>query len=239
MGIRLHKGLWIFVSVDGVAGALSRTAQDVTWLQVVGPAKEDGRSKYSPYNPPISDDDTSSFAVLYRKMETLVLKSEGAVGGPVRGGNHPLTTCLFDWFSTLSHGELLSAMTDLGIKVVVDKIPHNEYDAQVQAAKTELAPWITAVTIIEPNPQIERDRQYEVAVEQAARMAEASRIDFARRRKYIHTPVAALYLAATVGGFWKFGWKVGVGMLVAPIAAYAALIINDFRRESRPPRGPR
>ena len=226
----LNKGLWILVNIDGIDGALSQTYKGQTYLTLVGPEREVGNpwSAYTPFDKPPGDDDTSSFANVYRKLGTLV--KEQKIEGPFAEENHPAVFRRFLWFSGDTPTKLLETLMQHGIVARVREIPHKGDDAEVAEAVTIFKPWMDSNTVVKPNPKIEEDRKRKEEAEiWKKRHEEAERKDNLLR-KYVYLPVLVLVVLAAGYCAITSHWWLALAILLLPVFIYIGFVIWIMRR---------
>lgn len=226
----LNKGLWILVSIDGINGALSQTFNGKTYLTIVGPEREAGNpwSAYTPFDKPPGDDDTSSFANVYRKLKALV--TDQKLEGPFAHENHPVVFRQFLWFSGESPMALMETLTQHGIEAKVREIQHKGDDIEVAEAVAVFKPWMDNDTVVKPNPKIEEERKRKEEAEVwKKRYAEAERQDNLLR-KYVYLPF--LVLVVIGAGYCAFTshWWIALAILLLPVFIYTALVLWFVRR---------
>lgn len=226
----LNKGLWILVSIDGINGALSQTFNGETYLTIVGPEREAGNlwSVYTPFDKPPGDDDTSSFANVYRKLKALV--TEQKLEGPFAHEDHPAVFRQFIWFSGETPAGLMETLTQHGIEAKVREIPHKGDDAEVAEAIAVFKPWMDDDTIVKPNPKIEDGRKREEEAEiRKKSIAEAERKDNLFR-KYVHLSFLVLVVICAVYCALTSHWWIALAILLLPVFIYVTLVIWFVRR---------
>lgn len=157
----LDKGLVVRVTLDGVEASLRQNFIDGKYfILIFGPECEvDGvKGVYNLQNCQPDLCDTSVFALLYRKLGSMV--SRGVLSGPLGDTDHPWTFRHFFWFSReVEIKGLMQALTDHGIRVVVIEIGHDGNDGNVLATKAAVAHWSTAETTVMPNPYVQTMHQ--------------------------------------------------------------------------------
>lgn len=229
----LNKGLEILVNIDGIEGVLSQTLfGNKTYLTLIGPEREIGnpRSVYTPFEQPPSNNDTSPFANVYRKLKTLTIIEK--LEGPFAEENHPATFRQFLWFFKGSPAEMLEILTQRNIVVRVQKIPHKGNDAEVAEAITVFKPWMDNTTFVEPNPKIEEDRKRKEQMETwKKRLAKAERQDNLLR-KYVYLPILVLLtLTASYFAIKSHWWFAIATLLILPVGYTINLIILIIRKK--------
>lgn len=207
----LNKGLWISISLDGNSAAISRTYNNKAFLTLFGPERVAG-DVYSRYHPLDAGglpktDDQSAFALLYRKMETLV-QNEG-LKGP-HGENHPAVFSRFEYVREGSPQELLELLERAGIAVKVEKVNHKGDDAEVEQAKQDFSRWIHEDTTFDPNPKIEEARKYqEELAEHKRRIVAAEKWDN-KFRRFVLFPILFIILGLGLWGVFSVHWILGL-----------------------------
>ena len=156
----INKGLWTSITLDGIEASISQTCvKSLAFLTLFGPEREAGNpwSAYTIFGGLPKDDDNSAFAVLYRKLDKIA--KEIGLDGP-HGENHPAVFRRFEYFHTETPEKLLGMLADCGIVIKITKIDHGGNDAEVEAVKKAFGRWITADTVLKPNPKIEEERKH-------------------------------------------------------------------------------
>lgn len=172
----LRRGLWIYINLDGIDGAAGETLDGKTSLTVIGSKRTSG-DRYNPIEvgglP--KDNEQSPFAILYRKIESLV--QSGKIDGPF-GEDHPSFYARFEYTCDESPVELVTLLEANGIAIRIEKIPHRGDDPEVEQARKDFARWIDSGTEFEPNPKIEETRELEKTKKDfEGRMDRAERLD--------------------------------------------------------------
>lgn len=217
----LNKGLWISISLDGIQASISRTLKDNAFLTVYSPERVPG-DVYSKYGPPVYEEclpkpeDQNDFAVLYRKLDTLVKNKE--LKGPY-GEDHSAVFSRFEYVREGSPQELLELIEAMGVVVRIEQMDHNGDDAEVEQAKEDFARWMHDSTTFKPNPKIaeaeERERQKEywrVQYEKAERWDK-------KFRRFVLFPILTAILGGILWGAFSLHWI--LGLAVASFLAFA------------------
>lgn len=208
----LNKGLWILIDLDGIGGAISQTYEGNALLTIFGPERTPGSKVSNQYHclgpeglP--TNDDTSAFALLYRKVDSLVHSEK--IKGPY-GEDHPAVYARFRYIYRGPPAELAALLEEIGVFVKVRKVPHKGDDAKVEQAKQDFGRWIDASTEFDPNPKIEDARKREEErKKQKARMKQAEQWD-QKFRCFVLFPSIFAILAVVLWGAFSLHWFVGI-----------------------------
>ena len=211
----LHKGLWILINLDGIDGVISRTYKGDAFLTVIGPERTlgDVYSRYHCLGPEglPTDNDTSNFAFLYRKIESLACDED--LMGP-GGENHPAVYMRFEYIYEGSPAQLLTLLEKAHVVIRIRKIPHSGDDAEVAQARQDFEHWINTDTEFDPNPEIEESRKKEQEERnRKIRMEEAERWD-KKFRLFVLFPILFAIIGGILMGAFSLHWSAGIATLL-------------------------
>lgn len=144
----------VTLTLDGIVAGIARLYNGKSYLSLIGPERVQGdpHSRYNPFmdgGTPAPEDE-SSFALLYRKMQTIGPKI--GLEGPYGEDDHPLLYNRFSYTHWHSPKELLEFLQKEGIQIRVIQVVHGGDDAEVVQARIDFAKWIDEDTVFDPHP---------------------------------------------------------------------------------------
>lgn len=221
----VHKGLWISISLDGIPGAIIEDYRGNAVLIVQAPERVLGvlGNRYTPLlkSGIPTPDDNSVFALLYRKLETLVEK--GYLIGPLAEEDHPAVYNRFLYTRESSRQEVLTLAANADVVVKVREIPHTGDEDEIKQAKHDFGPWIKVDTVFAPNP-------YVVQAEESARAQkklEDAVSTYNRRWHAVTRFLSPLLMAAFAALLWwayRIHWGVGLSVETVSVSIWFWLL---------------